>query len=78
MENNRKQRFITAMINKFEIDESAIVPDGVIRDILDLDSLGLVDLLVLIENFYGVRLKSDTISQIVTFRDMFNILDNYE
>lgn len=78
MENNRRQRFISAMIKKFEIDESAIVPDGVIRDTLDIDSLGLVDLLVLIEDIYGVRLQSNTISQIVTFGDMFNILDNHE
>ena len=76
MENNSKQRFIAAIVDKFEIEESDIVPEGVIREVLDIDSLGIVDLLIIVEEVFGLRLRSENLANIITFRDMFDVIDN--
>lgn len=74
METEIKQRLISAIAKKFEIPESEIVPDAKIKETLDLDSLGIVDLLVIIEDTCNTRVTADNLIHFTYFRDIFSAL----
>jgi len=61
---------------EFEVDKSQITADGNMKEILDLDSLDYVDLVVVIENNFGIKLNSEDFSRIQTFEDFYNYINN--
>jgi acyl carrier protein len=75
----------TALINKvnealadeFEIEISSLVPDANIKDTLDIDSLGLVDMVALIDSLFGVKIQAHEITNILTFENLYDYIDGY-
>ncbi|MDL2281807.1 acyl carrier protein [Parabacteroides sp. OttesenSCG-928-G06] len=63
-----------AMAEEFEIELADITPDAIIKDTLDIDSLGLVDLVALIENLFGVKILNTEIASIQTFQDLYDYI----
>ena len=63
-----------ALAEEFEIEESAFLPDADMMKTLDLDSLDLVDMVVLIEQNFGIIVKGSDFTGIKTFRDFYNFL----
>ncbi|MDR3351365.1 MAG: phosphopantetheine-binding protein [Prevotellaceae bacterium] len=63
-----------ALATEFEIEVSSISAGANIKDTLDLDSLGLVDMVALIENKFGVKIQSADIPAIKIFEDLYNFL----
>jgi len=61
---------------EFEVDQSEITADGNMKEVLDLDSLDYVDLVVVIENNFGIKLKSEDFSKIETFEDFYTYISN--
>ena len=53
------------LIDEFEIDEDAIHPDATWRDI-GIDSLDFVDIVVIIDKEFGVKLKGEDMVDIKT------------
>jgi len=47
------------LAEEFEIDESIIAPEKPLMETLELDSLDLVDMVVMVENNFGYKMKSD-------------------
>jgi acyl carrier protein len=64
----------SALAEEFEVDESVITPDAPIKETLELDSLSLVDLVALIENNFGVKIKGTEVSQIKTFGALYDFV----
>ncbi len=60
------------LIEEFEIDGSTIGPDATLKETLDLDSLDYVDLVVLIEGNFGIKVKQEDFTSIRTFQDLYN------
>ncbi len=60
--------------DEFEVDMSAITPEASIKKSLQLDSLSLVDLVALIEENFGVSIKSADVSSIQTFGALFDYI----
>lgn len=60
------------LADEFEVDVDAITPDGDIKKTLLLDSLSLVDLVALIEQDFGVGIKSAEIINIQTFSALYD------
>ena len=73
-----KQILITkineALAEEFEVEMSDITPDAEIKETLALDSLSLVDMVALIENMFGVKLKGQEIASIKTFESLYDFI----
>jgi len=64
------------LAEEFEIDESIIAPEKPLMDTLELDSLDLVDLVVLVENNFGYKMKSDDFAGLVSFADFYDFISS--
>ena len=64
------------LVEEFEVDRAVIIPEADFRESLGLDSLDYVDLVVLIEQEFGVKLVEADFKPIVTFNDFYTTLEN--
>ena len=64
------------LVEEFEVNESVIEPQADFRESLVLDSLDYVDLVVIIEETFGVKLVEADFKPIVTFEDFYTTLEN--
>ena len=62
------------LIEEFEVEESAIIPESNLQEALDLDSLDYVDLVVVIESNFGVKLTGEDFKSITTLQDFYDFL----
>ena len=63
------------LAEEFEIDPATITPDASLKDTLGLDSLDFVDVVVLVEQHFGVTLTGPDFVGIVTFKDFYDLLN---
>lgn len=63
-------------VEEFEVEETVIEPDNNLKASLGLDSLDYVDLVVSIQNVFGVKLVEADFAEIVTFEDFYTVLQN--
>lgn len=63
------------LAEEFEIDETTITPEASLKDTLGLDSLDLVDVVVLVEQNFGVILKGPDFVGVKTFDDFYRLLE---
>ena len=63
------------LIDEFEVDPSVISEEKNIKESLDLDSLDYVDLVVIIESNFGVKLIKEDFQNIITFEDFYTIVE---
>lgn len=63
------------LVEEFEVDASVISPDANMKESLDLDSLDYVDLVVIIEANFGVKLEGKDFQEIHTFEDLYNVVE---
>jgi acyl carrier protein len=61
---------------EFEIDKELIQADASLMQTLELDSLDLVDMVVLIEQNFGLTLKAQDFADIITFQDFYDFIDS--
>lgn len=64
------------LIEEFEVDAEVIEAGKNLKQTLDLDSLDYVDLVVIIESNFGVKLVEADFMGMVTFQDFYNIINN--
>ena len=73
-----KQDLITkineVLADEFEVEQSDITPEGNIKKTLQLDSLGLVDMVALVEVIFGMNIKGSEISNIQTFSELYDFV----
>ncbi len=62
-------------IEEFEAEEDEILPENDLMKTLDLDSLDLVDLVVVIDKTFGVKVKSEEFVGIKTLQDFYDYID---
>ncbi len=60
---------------EFEVDIDVITPDGILMEVLELDSLDLVDVVVLINSNFGVTLVGPDFIGVKTFQDFYDLID---
>lgn len=63
------------LIDEFEVDPSVISEEKNIKESLDLDSLDYVDLVVIIESNFGVKLVKEDFKNMITFEDFYAIVE---
>ena len=64
------------LVEEFEVDRAVIIPEADFRESLGLDSLDYVDLVVIIEETFGVKLVEADFKPIITFEDFYSTLEN--
>jgi acyl carrier protein len=60
------------LVDEFEVDPSTISPEANLKETLDLDSLDYIDLVVVIENNLGFKVKPEDFIGINSFQDFYN------
>lgn len=65
------------LIEEFELEESQLVPNALMKDDLDIESLDFVDIAVIIEQKFGLKVSSEDIQKIITLEDLYNFILNH-
>lgn len=63
------------LVEEFEVDRSVIAPEADFQESLGLDSLDYVDLVVVIQETFGVKLVEADFKPIVSFNDFYTTLE---
>ncbi len=56
---------------EFEVGVDKLHPDAILKDTLELDSLDYVDLVVLLESNFNIKVKQEDFTAIRTFHDLY-------
>jgi len=65
------EKIINFMSEEFEVEPEVIQPESELMKTLDLDSLDLVDLVVIIEKNFGFKVEAKDFVDIRTFNDFY-------
>lgn len=60
---------------EFEVERASITPESSLKETLSLDSLDYVDLVVVIEENFGIVLTGEDFKNVVTFDDFYNLVE---
>jgi len=63
------------LIEEFEIEPDLIRPEATWKDI-GIDSLDFVDIVVIVDNTFGVKLKGEDMADVKTLDDFYNFLES--
>lgn len=75
MDNNETiQKIRETLAEEFEVDIDSIQPDAPLMETLELDSLDLVDMVVLIEKHFGFTVNAKDFAGIRTFQDFYDMI----
>ena len=66
---------IIANVKKNRVEASAIKPESRLREDLDLDSIGLVEAIVLVEEAFKVQVSQDDVAYLKTVADVVAYID---
>lgn len=69
------KRINESLAEEFEVDIETITPDAPLMKTLDLDSLDLVDMVVLIEQNFNFTPKATDFREVVSFQDFYDFLE---
>jgi acyl carrier protein len=64
------------MIEDLEIDEDKISPDALLKQDLGIDSLDFIDIVVIVEKTFGVKIKSEEMAGVKTFSAFCDYLES--
>ncbi len=62
------------LIEEFEIEEEQLQADENLMETLEIDSLDLVDLVVIIEKNFGFKVVPEEMTEIATLQDFYDFV----
>jgi acyl carrier protein len=65
------------LIDEFELEEKQLIPDALMKDDLDIESLDFVDIAVIIEKEFGLKVTSEQMIKIRKLDDLYNFILEY-
>ncbi|WP_129019869.1 MULTISPECIES: acyl carrier protein [Edaphocola] len=63
------------LVEDFEVEAEDIQPESKLKETLDLDSLDYIDLIVVIENNFGFKVKPEDFQTMETIEDFYNYVE---
>lgn len=66
------KKMVSILASEFEVEEEVITPEANIKETMHLDSLSLVDMVGLVEEEFGVEIKTADLPTIKTFADLYD------
>lgn len=74
-EEELRGKVVEVLAEEFELDPATMVPEATLYDDLGLDSLDAVDMVVVLEKTFGLKLEDeDTLRSIRTMDDLLQFL----
>ena len=68
------EKATVVLAEEFEVEEVSITPEASLKDTLGLDSLDLVDVVVLVEQHFGITLTGPDFIGVATVQDFYELL----
>ncbi len=65
-------RFLT---NEIEIEEDLITPEALLTKDLGIDSLDVIDIIVIVEQVFGVKIKGEELKNVKTLQEFYNFVE---
>lgn len=70
-----EQKVKNFFVEDIEVDESVITPDALLKDDLGIDSLDFVDIVVIVEKNFGVKIKPEEMADVKTFSQFCDYIE---
>lgn len=70
-----EQKVKNFFVEDIEVDESLITPDALLKDDLGIDSLDFVDIVVIVEKNFGVKIKPEEMADVKTFSQFCDYIE---
>ena len=67
---------VDLLSEEFDVDPSTITDEAPLKETLGLDSLDLIDVVVLIDQEFGLSVKATDFVGVKTFNDFYNLIEN--
>ncbi|MBR6054529.1 MAG: acyl carrier protein [Bacteroidales bacterium] len=64
------------LVDELEIDPEKVVPEGLLKEDMGIDSLEVVDIAVLVEQQFGVKIKIEDFRDHRTFGDFCRFIES--
>ena len=64
------------LVGEFEIDKAKISDEALLKKDLGIDSLDLVDIVVLIKEEFGVKVETADLGKLQTLANLYDFIDN--
>ena len=62
------------LMDEFELELDQLKPEALMKDDLDIESLDFVDIAVILEKEFGLRVSSEQMVKITTLDDLYNFI----
>jgi acyl carrier protein len=62
------------LVDEFELAEDQLMPDALLKDDLDIESLDFVDIAVLIEKEFKFKMRTEEMAKLRTLDDLYNYI----
>lgn len=62
------------LIDEFELEDSQLKPTALLKDDLEIESLDFVDIAVVIEKEFGVKVKGEEMTGVRTLDDLYTYI----
>lgn len=62
------------LIEEFELEEDQVKPEALLKDDLDIGSLDFVDIAVIIEKEFGLKIQAEEMSKIKKLEQLYNYI----
>ena len=72
-----KEKVTTFLVDELEIEESTIADDARLKEDLGIDSLEVVDVVVLVEDSFGYKMKPEDFKELKTLEDFCQFIKNH-
>ena len=72
-----KEKVTTFLVDELEIEESKIADDARLKEDLGIDSLEVVDVVVLVEDSFGYKMKPEDFKELKTLDDFCQFIQNH-
>ena len=66
------KKMVSVQASEFEVEEDLLKPEANIKETMHLDSLSLVDMVGLVDEEFGVEIKTADLPTIKTFADLYD------
>ena len=66
------KKMVSILADEFEVEQEAIQPEANIKETMRLDSLSLVDMVGLVNEEFGVEIKTPDLPTLKTFADLYD------
>jgi len=62
------------LVDEFELESAQLQMDALLKEDLDIESLDFVDIAVIIEKEFGMKVTSEQMIKIVKLEDLYNFI----